>query len=354
MSEDVCILTDDQKAAVHRIYGEDPNLISLTQKVFDNPELDGRSKEGRAIREYLVEQGLKYRTTKKDAPQELILLDHQKKFITQNCRTMTAFQMAKVLFPNENINTVLCKEVKTIVDYVRETEPDKIKASESALGIEYRPPITISEAVAIINIATTQEIFINKLSTHQKQCIQAYIRFINSPRLIQIINSYSDQSDRDLFQSEFTRFTWDKPDLNADDVSLYIGVCQDLVENKRLIRHKEKLNQMFENVEGNDELSVRLADTIKAKADEYDKVQKRIESALKKLNGDRAERLRSQGERTANFLALVEAFQEEEERKRLLLIAKAHREKIKLEADRLESLDDFKARILGVSKSEVL
>lgn len=347
-------LTEQNKEDIRRIYGETPDLILITKKVFNDETIDGRSKEGRAVREFLVKQGLKFRTTKKEQEPEVILSDHQKSFISQNSKNMTAFQMAKVLFPDNDIVTVLCRECRAIIAYIRETEPDKLKASESAVGIEYVPPVDLHQAVVVINKATAQEINPNKLTAQHKQALTAYLRFINSPRLIQIVNSYSDKTDRDLFESEFTRFTWDKPDLTADDITLYIGVCQDIVMNKRLVQHTEKLNQAFEEVDGNEDLTIRLTEAIKGKSEEYDKVQKRIESVLKKLNGDRAERLKRQGDRTANFLALVEAFQDEGERKRMLIIVKAQREKVKDEANRIESLDEMLARVLGVSKEEVL
>ena len=347
-------LTPEIKAEIHRIYNESPDLILITKKVFNDETLDGRSAQGRAVRKFLIEQGLKYRTTKIEAEKDVILTEHHKNFILQNCGNMTAFQMAKILFPDEEITTTLAKECRTIIDFVRENAPDKLKDSESGVGIAYTPPSTLTEAVIKINRSTAQEINVQKLSAQHKQSIQAFIRFINSPRLVQIVNSYADLTDRELFESEFTRFTWDKPDLTADDVALYIGVCQDIVENKRLVMHKDKLNKMFEDTEGNDDLTVRLADTIKAKSEEYDKVQKRIESVLKKLAGDRGQRLKQAGDRTASFLALVEAFQQEDERKRLLIIAKSQREKIKDEVNRLEGLDDYLARIAGISKQEIL
>ncbi len=349
-------LTVDQKAKIHQLYDKTPDLILITREVFGNDALDGRSMEGRAVRKFLIDQGLKYRTTKREKVKEIILSGEQKKFISQNCGEMSAFHIAKVLFPHEKIVSPLNKECTAVIEFIRENEPDKIKSSESAIGVEYQAPATISEAVGIINKVTASELNFKKLSAQNRQSVQEYIRFINSPRVIQIISSYTDTDDRKLFESEFTRFTWDKPDLTADDIALYISVCQDIVMNKRLMQHTEKLNILFENAsdQENQDLSIRLADTIKTKSEEYDKVQKRIESVLKKLNGDRGERLKRKGQNTANFLALVEAFQEEEERKRMLLIAKAKREEIKNEADRLESIEDFKARILGISKEEVL
>ena len=189
MPDDI-ILTPELKAKIHEVYNQTPDLIIVTRKVFGNEELDGRTKEGRAVREYLVEQGLKFRTTKKDPEQEIILNDCQKNFIVQNSKTMTAFQMAKVLFPDKEISTVLAKECRTIIDYLREYAPDKIKDTESAIGVDYQAPATISIAVNLINKVAAQSLEPNRLSTQQKNCVESYLKFINSPRLVQIINTY--------------------------------------------------------------------------------------------------------------------------------------------------------------------
>lgn len=351
-------LTDEQKQKITEVYNTNPDLIFVTKAVFGSEKIDGRSKEGRAVRDFLVEKGLKYRTSStRDKVEDVELNEHKRNFILQNADKMTSYQMALTLFPEANIRSPLNKECQRIVQFLREHAPQNLNAKESAVGLNYSAPDSIAEAVAKINVATYQDIAYQKLSSLQRQCINAFLRFINSPRVIHLINSYEDISDRELFESEFIRFTWDKPDLTMDDIALYIGVCQDIVTNKRIQKHIEKLSKMFEETgtgEDQQELTIRLAENMKAKTDEYDKVQKRIESGIKKLNGDRAHKLEKQGEKTSNFLALVEAFQMEDERRRLLLIAKAAREKVKEEVDRLETLDEYTARILGVSKEEVL
>jgi hypothetical protein len=346
-------LTDEQKEQIRILYRENPDLTFIVQKLYTNDKLDARSREGRVIRNFLVDAGLKYRTQKTVETDEIDFNDQQKDFIINNASQMTSFNIARVLFPNENIISPLSKEVRAVIKFLRKNDPSKITKSESGIGVTYSSPKNIMEAVSKINQSTYLNIVFNKLKGQEKKNVEAYLRFINSPRFIQIINSYKDLEDRSLFESEFTRFTWDKPDLTSDEITLYINVCQDLVNNKRLLAHVEKLNQMFESTsEG--ELTIRLAESMKAKASEYDQVQKRIESIIKKLNGDRSERLKKIQSNTANILALVEAFQQEEERKRMLVLAKAQREKVKLEADRLESVDELKARILGISKYEVL
>ena len=51
---------------------------------------------------------------------------------------------------------------------------------------------------------------------------------------------------------------------------------------------------------------------------------------------------------------VLAAFQEKEERDRMILMAEMQNKLIEDEADRLETMDEYKARILGISKQELL
>ena len=55
-----------------------------------------------------------------------------------------------------------------------------------------------------------------------------------------------------------------------------------------------------------------------------------------------------------SIAALVEAFQEKEERDRMILMAEMQNKLVEDEANRLETMDEYKARILGISKKELL
>ena len=59
-------LSKEQKEKVLDQFKITPDLNVITQVVFNDEELDGRSKEGRAIRSFLAEQGRQYNTTKSE------------------------------------------------------------------------------------------------------------------------------------------------------------------------------------------------------------------------------------------------------------------------------------------------
>ena len=111
---------------------------------------------------------------------------------------------------------------------------------------------------------------------------------------------------------------------------------------------------MFNEVEDQQDMTVRLAEVLKSKTDEYDKCEKRMESLIKKLNGDRAERLRNRHKENASILTLVRNFQIEEQRNQMLEIAEMQKKLVEEEADRLDNMESWKARILGISKKDAI
>jgi Skp family chaperone for outer membrane proteins len=111
---------------------------------------------------------------------------------------------------------------------------------------------------------------------------------------------------------------------------------------------------MFDIADDQTEMSVRLAEIIKAKSQEYHQCESRIENLTKKLQGDRAERMKKNSRENASFLSIVQLFQEEEERKIMVRIAEMQKETIKEEAERLEGMVEWKARVLGISQEDVI
>ena len=53
-------LTENQKNFIRENYMLISDLIELTRQVFDDKNLDGRTKEGRAVREFLVDNNLEF------------------------------------------------------------------------------------------------------------------------------------------------------------------------------------------------------------------------------------------------------------------------------------------------------
>ena len=177
---------------------------------------------------------------------------------------------------------------------------------------------------------------------------------MNNSRFLKIINNYLNESDRVLFEHEFVRLTWDKPDLTADELNLYLNACKEVINLEVISSHLNKLNDMFDIADDQTDMSVRLAEIIKAKSQEYHQCETRIENLTKKLQGDRAERMKKSQKENASFLSIVQLFQEEEERKNMIRIAEMQKLAVKEESERLEGMAEWKARILGIGPSDVI
>lgn len=347
-------LSEEQKQFIRDNFKSNPNLLELTRQVFEDPNIDGRSKEGRAVREFLAEENLEYKTTKREKVPDIQLTDEQIEFIkAQAQNNLSAYQIAEILFPDVNVKR-FCKEHMTIVEFLREYEPAYVHETETALNKTYNPPKIFSTALKKINTFTLREMNEEKLSHDEIDCIESLMRSLSAPRFVQVISNYNSMKDRELFEAEFVRATWDKPDLTSDEINLYINVCVDYINLKNISSHIEKLNTMFNEVEDQQDMTVRLAEVLKSKTDEYDKCEKRMESLIKKLNGDRAERLKNRRQDNATIISLVKNFQAESERRRMIELAEMQKKLVEDEVERLDNMDSWKARILGISKHDAV
>ena len=346
-------LTEEQRQIIIDNSSEISDLTSLTAIVFpDKKGLDGRSKEGRAVREFLSSQGINYQTKHIHPKEGIILTDEQKEFVDQNSADgLNSFQISTMLFPESNI-TGKSKEYEAVLSYIDESSALVLHPSENAVGKKYSPPKANSKIIKKINDYCMKDIDEKKLNVGDRRSVESLGAFLASPRFIQIINNYSSFEDRDLFEAEFVRATWDKPDLTSDEINLYINVCMDYIHLKNIQGAISKLNRMFDDTEDQQDLTVRLAELLKTKSEEYNQCEKRMESLIQKLQGDRSKRIASRQAKNSSILALVQLFQEEEERKVMIKIAELQRAAAMKEADDLESMPDWKARVLGISKSD--
>ena len=345
-------LTEEQEQFIRDNFQENPNLLDLTRIVFENPEIDGRSKEGRAVREFLAKQNLEYKTTLRDKVPDIDLSEQQIEFIKAQAQNgLSAFQISEILFPDLSIKR-FCKEHMTVLEFLKEYEPAYVHETETAVNKSYNPPKIFSTGLRKINTFTMQAMEEGKLGHDDIECVESLMRNLSAPRLIQVISNYNSMKDRELFEAEFVRATWDKPDLTSDEINLYINVCVDYINLKNISSHIEKLNTMFNEVEDQQDMTVRLAEVLKSKTDEYDKCEKRMESLIKKLNGDRSERLKNKQKDNATIISLVKSFQAESERRRMIEIAEMQKKLVEEEVERLDNMDSWKARILGISKHD--
>ena len=348
-------LTEEQKTQIQDEFSKNPDLKHITQTVFEDDALDGRSKEGRAVRAFLINNNLTFTTTLAPRVEEIDLDTGQKEFLMSSNveRGMNALEITRLAFKDRDIQP-LSQQHRTVMEFLRRYRPEIVDDNEMITNDKWSPPKSLSRAIKKVNDWAGQNFDEITIQTKQKKMMETLLFYLKSPRFVHFINQYSTIADRDLFESEFVRTVWDKPDLTNDELNLYITVCTNYVRQKHIQQRIDKLNTMLNDTDNERDLTLRLTELIKATSEELNQCEKRIESLTKDLNGSRQARLKARGEQNGSIAALVEAFQEKEERDRMIMMAEMQNKLIEEEADRLESMDDYKARILGISKKEML
>lgn len=348
-------LTDEQKQKVQTAFAQSPDLNEIVKYVFDNPLLDGRSKEGREIRKYMVTAGMKFNTARREKKEDIVFTPQQQQFIVDQANLgLSSLAIAELLFPKQEIKP-LSMEQRAVFALMREINPDYNPSQDTnAVLSSYVAPKAVVRVIKKINDATGSTFDEEKINRQHRICVDKLTINLNNSRFVKIMNNYTVRDDRDLFEQEFIRLTWDKPDLTSDEINLYMNVCKEIINLEVISKHLNKLNDMFDIANDQEEMSVRLAEIIKAKSSEYHQCETRIENLTKKLQGDRSSRMQSKHKENASILAIVQFFQDEEERNNMVKIAEMQKQLVSEEANRLEGMEEWKARILGISKDHVI
>ena len=354
MANNKISFTDEDKKRIMEIAKEFPDLNTITRKFFNDENLDGRTKQGIAIRSLLASNKIQYKTSKYEKVGELPLTPEQEQFIEdQAANGISALRIAELLYPDRPISA-MGLEHRTVAAHIRNSGCENNAVSDDAMFVKYQTPRSLERVINRINEATGEKIDKDRLTRHHKVCAEKLAINLSNSRFQKIINCYTSQDDRNIFEQEFIRMTWDKPDLTADEVNLYMNVCKEIINLETTSRHLDKLNKMFEETQEQNEMSIRLAEIIKAKSSEYHQCEGRVESLIKKLQGDRRERISSRQKENASILSIVQLFQDEEERANMIKIAEMQKSLVTEEGKKMETMVEWKARILGISLEDAV
>lgn len=360
MKDEQIVLSKDQEILLLKEWNDRPNnppsLVELVKLAFNRDDLDGRSKEGKAVKEFLASRQIKPKKSHEYQAKGLIDLNNeQKEYISNNCHTMTGLEMAKVLFKNESL-TNLSQETRSILEYMK-TIPNNIKfhQNENIPTEEYRPPRSEERMIAKINKYILDGIDKNKLTYKNKKDISSLIGYMNTFRFSHQINIYDDEKDRELFESSFVRYTYDKNDLTQEEVDQYIVLSTEVVISSNIQQTINVLqNQIDLAMQEDGKIPMALVEASNTARKEYNDCVNRQQKLLNDLKVKRSEKLSKQVKETASIINLVQMWKEEESRAKLLKMAEMRKIVIEKEIDRLSSMDEVKCKILGISKDEIL
>ncbi len=347
-------LTNNQKSLILNRWNDDskdpPSIDELLKLIFPNKNLDGRSKEGILVKTFLVENNLKSNIE----PKILELSEEQKEYITTNCSTMKPMEMARVLF-NPKISPG-SSEVKLVVSFLKTIDP-KILYGGEVPEDNYSAPKTVGRVVSRIKkyVEETKDWDAEKLSANQKKQVEALTNYLSSFRFKYQIDSYENRDDKELFESSFIKYTYDKNDLSQENCDQYILLCSEVVISSSIQKTINLLEREQDRaLEEDGKISMAVVEAIKTARTEHNDCVKRQQALYKSLTQERSDRLNDEIKDKASLLNLINAWKSYESRQRMLKLAGEKKDNLRKELHELETLDEMKMKILGLSVDEIL
>ena len=113
------------------------------------------------------------------------------------------------------------------------------------------------------------------------------------------------------------------------------------------------LDEAADDTEGA-RISMGLVEAINTAQTEYNQCVSRQQKLLESLKEKRSSRLSKQIKENASILNLVQLWKDEESRIKLIKLAEVRKKSLEKEIDKISSLDEVKAKIMGLTREEVL
>jgi len=337
---------EQQNLAVTLIDSKEP-LLDIARQCFMNSSLDKRSDEFDRVRRFIAK-------IKRGTP-STVLTPEQQEFIHNNADKLRPMDLAKALFPKSKIKP-LSKEVKDITKYLDIIGLNKFSMDEENGIKDYSPPQADSKIVEKINKSNQNAEFRHEfLTALEERCVKALRGYLRNSRFLSTINGIKKSDERNLFEMSFVHSVYDKPDLNSEELNMCITMCYHYVLEKQIKEQLEVLNEqlMSQAEESDGAVKMALTEAYGKKSSELGECVKRAKSLQEALSGSRSKRMQNQADMNKSLTSLVEAWKEEKERKKLILIAKARELKVEDEMSRLESEEEALVRIMGISQQEI-
>lgn len=372
MKENELFLFDEQKQRIIDYLKINPeaSLTQITSYAFNDENMDSRTKEGRLVKQFLVENKLEYKSKSVFQRERINLTEEQKEFIKNNYENQHYVDLARTLFNNNKLThvTLEAREVSNYIESLKSGIPnsnDKIEQityipndgeKDDQVGA-YFPPRRTDQTVFRINKYLNLGWSADKLKASQLKQVDTLQRYLNTFSFCYQIGTYKTIGDRSLFEDAFIRYTYDKEDLSQEELDQFIVLCTEVVTAATILQQVEDLRDMLRNSTSDGEgrnIKMQLNEAISNLQTEYNQCRNRQSKLYKSLVDDRAKRIQQRQDENASILNLVQAWKDEERRKSIILLAEAQKRNLAEEAQRLSSMDELKAVIRGVNIDEMV
>lgn len=351
-------LTDEQKKIILdrcNAPGNPPGIKELCILVF-GPGTDGRDRRSKLIKEFCGSMGKKFRVSNEynKITDEVHFSPEQEQFIKKHVNQMNATEIARILWADPTITNLDARAratryfIEKQAEYIHKPENDEIPSKE------YEPPTTLQSACFRVNKYVREAISKEELEkdTRVRKNLECLIRFCHNPRVVSLMNRFEKQGDRNLFESCFIRYLYSiGEELSEPDLDGYVSLCLEVVNRTNLQGELERLNRMRDqSLDQDQKLSMSIVEMIGKIHTAIDNTEKRQNQLRQSLEGTRSKRLELKIQNNQSVTQLVEAWRQDDKRKRLIKLAEARRERNKNELIRLDNLDDLKVEMFGIDR----
>jgi hypothetical protein len=260
-------LTQEQQDRVKEILQKNPDatLTEITAYTYNNENIDSRSKEGRILKQYLLDNNIEYKNRSVFQRDRVALTADQEEFVKNNYKNQHYLDMAKILFKNNNLThlSLEAREVNKFVETLQKKDPNYLEMATYApkdeepkntnpLG-EYFPPRRTDQTLYRINKYLNIGWEQTKLKAVQLKQVETLQRYMNTFSFCYQINTYKREDDRKLFEDAFIRYTYDKDDLTQEELDQFITLCTETVTASSILQQVEDLRQLLRTASEEDE-----------------------------------------------------------------------------------------------------
>lgn len=359
------LLDDGQKKLIEENWDK-MDLKSLTQLVFNDKSLDGRCIQAKAVKAYLAEKNWQVKTTEYQHNKigETELTQDQKDYIQNNYQKSSGpLEIGRILFNNTKL-TVLNREIRAVIQYCKEIDPFYKKSDDPVDDVEYKVPASLYTLILKVNryvpnARTEGKPTYDKdqLTAQDEKNLKSLLSYLNIPRFKIEADKYIKKVDRELFESTFIAFCFDKSDLQAEEVHQYISLSSEIVLTYQVDKTVQKLDQRFQDKLNDDSQKFFQAevDAMKSVMDKLDKSKERQKKLIGELVTSRSDRMKSRIQSNSSLHSLVEMWKKEVDRQKIIMMnEKRQKTQLKEEVVRLSTMDSLKAEIFGLDKDDIV
>ena len=291
------------------------------------------------------------------------LTDTQKEYIRNNYQNSSPLEMTRLLFENPRLEgfskqcqmvMLYCKQLDP--RYIKNedmTEDGEYQTPKNIMAliskVNQYAINTRRDGKSIYNTSS-----LTSAQTYQLESLMAYMRM---PLFKVEADKFVKRIDREVFESTFIANCWDKPDLSAAHVIQFIQMASLLVKGNQLDRIAQKLDdRQSENLsDPNAPIKMTEVETLNAYREKINVGAKQIAALIKTLEVERSKISQEKQTGNASMHNLVQAWKQADDRKKIIELAeRKQKAALRSEIGRLESMDSIKCEIFGLDRENIL